>query len=299
MQHTTQGYSKLFQRSSLIIGAILVSLGLALCCLVPSAHAVTAAEKQAEAEEALANLTAMQESLDRLSNDYGEAVMAQEKAEKKRDKAEARIGEINKEMEEVQGRLNERAREMYRTGSVAFLEMVLGAHTFEEFATSLDMANRVNQSDAQMVANQKNLKKEAEEQAVVLEEQAKIAASRRSGRPAKPKRPHVQLPFSLPRRRKPKLRRPSVPPRQPKQPRNPRKLKVPMASLLLRLLKRARKTKAKPRKRTVTARRTRARLIPRTPTRTTRATRTIPRTKKAIKRSRKLPSLHTKVAPTP
>ena len=178
MQHTTQGSSRLFQRSSLIIGAVLISLGLALCSFVPSAHAVTAAEKQAEVEEALANLTAMQESLDRLSNDYGEAVMAQEKAEKKRDKAEARIGEINKEMEEVQGRLNERAREMYRTGSVAFLEMVLGAHTFEEFATSLDMANRVNQSDAQMVANQKNLKKEAEEQAVVLEEQAKIAAKK-------------------------------------------------------------------------------------------------------------------------
>ena len=154
MQHTTQGYSKLFQRSSLIIGAILVSLGLALCCLVPSAHAVTAAEKQAEAEEALANLTAMQESLDRLSAEYGEAVMAQEKAEKKRDKAEARIGEISKELTEVQGRLNERARETYRSGGVTFLEMVLGARTFEEFATSLDRATRVNQSDAQMVETQ-------------------------------------------------------------------------------------------------------------------------------------------------
>ena len=64
MQHTTQGSSRLFQRSSLIIGAVLVSLGLALCSFVPSAHAVTAAEKQAEVEEALANLTAMQESLD-------------------------------------------------------------------------------------------------------------------------------------------------------------------------------------------------------------------------------------------
>ncbi|MBQ6390483.1 MAG: C40 family peptidase [Eggerthellaceae bacterium] len=178
MQHTTQGYSKLFQRSSLIIGAILVSLGLALCCLVPSAHAVTAAEKQAEAEEALANLTAMQESLDRLSAEYGEAVMAQEKAEKKRDKAEARIGEISKELTEVQGRLNERARETYRSGGVTFLEMVLGARTFEEFATSLDMANRVNQSDAQMVETQKNLKTEAEEQAVILDEQAEIAAKK-------------------------------------------------------------------------------------------------------------------------
>ena len=56
MQHTTQGSSRLFQRSSLIIGAVLISLGLALCSFVPSAHAVTAAEKQAEVEEALSHI---------------------------------------------------------------------------------------------------------------------------------------------------------------------------------------------------------------------------------------------------
>lgn len=175
MQHTTLVTSLSSHRIPVVLAVALASLAIALFAFAPSAHAVTAAEKQAEAEEALANLTAMQESLDRLSAEYGEAVAAQEKAEKKHAKAERRIGQIADELAEVQVRLNERAREMYRNGGVTFLEMVLGASTFEEFATSLDMANRVNQSDADMVDKQRNLKTEAEEQEVVLEEQAKIA----------------------------------------------------------------------------------------------------------------------------
>ncbi len=178
MQHTTQVTAVFPHKIRAVIVASLISVGLALFAFAPSAHAVTAAEKQAEAEEALANLTAMQESLDRLSAEYGEALSAQEKAEKKRDKAEARIGEITKELGGLQERLNERAREMYRAGGVTFLDMVLGANSFEEFATSLEMANRVNQSDADMVDTQRKLKAEAEEQAAILDEQAEVAAKK-------------------------------------------------------------------------------------------------------------------------
>ena len=46
-----------------------------------SAHAVTAAEKQAEAEAALASLNAMQEQLDQASADYGQALSEQQEAE--------------------------------------------------------------------------------------------------------------------------------------------------------------------------------------------------------------------------
>lgn len=178
MQHTTLTTSLSSHRILAALILALAGLAIALFAFASSAHAVTAAEKQAEAEEALANLTAMQESLDRLSAEYGEAITAQEKAEKKHAKAEKRIGEIAEELADTQVRLNERAREMYRNGGVTFLEMVLGARTFEEFATSLDMANRVNQSDADMVDKQRNLKTEAEEQEVVLQEQAEIAAKK-------------------------------------------------------------------------------------------------------------------------
>ena len=178
MQQTTQDRSICFPHMLIVFAVVLISAGFALCASVPTAHAVTAAEKQAEAEEAFANLTAMQESLDRLSAEYGEAVSAQEKAEKKHAKAEKRITEISEELSEVQGRLNERAREVYRSGGVSFLEMVLGSRSFEEFATSLDMANRVNQSDAEMVETQRSLKAEAEKQEAILADQAKVAAQK-------------------------------------------------------------------------------------------------------------------------
>ena len=175
MQHTTQEHLTVPIRTSIILLVVALAAGLALFASTSSAYAVTAAEKQAEAEEALANLTAMQESLDKLSAEHGEAVAARNKAAKKRDAAKVRIGEIQEELESVQARLGERAREMYRSGGVTFIEMVLGASTFEEFATSLDMVNRVNQNDADMVDTQRKLKAEAKERAKELEEQAKVA----------------------------------------------------------------------------------------------------------------------------
>ena len=175
MQHTTPTGIFYPKHVISVFSALIIACALSFFVVAGNAEAVTAAEKQAEAEEALANLTAMQETLDRLSAEYGEAVMAQEKAEDKRDKAEARIKEIKAELGELRGYLNERAREMYRAGNVPFLDMVLGASSFEEFATSLDLVSKVNQSNADMIDREKDLKKEAEEQAAILDEQAELA----------------------------------------------------------------------------------------------------------------------------
>lgn len=179
MQHTTLAVylhpKKVLKLFAIALLTCAIAFTAAFSVSATPAYAVTAAEKQAEAEEALANLNAMQETLDRLSNEYGEAVMAQEKAEKKRDAAEKRIGEINVELGDLTAHLNERARDMYRSGGVPFLDMVLGASTFEEFATSLDMVTKVNQSNADMIDRERALKKEAEEQATILQEQAEVA----------------------------------------------------------------------------------------------------------------------------
>ena len=167
-----------FPLHALIAVCAVAALCASLCITVPSAYAVTAAEKQAEAEEALANLNAMQETLDRLSAEYGEAIAAQEAAEQARDAAKARIDEISAEIDYLQECLGERAREMYRSGGVSFLDMVLGANSFEDFATSLDMANRINENDANMIAEQKALREEAEQQEAEYAAQAEVAAKK-------------------------------------------------------------------------------------------------------------------------
>ena len=178
MQHTSLRALPRPVISLFIVACAVVSLCAALCAAPVQAHAVTAAEKQAEADEALANLNAMQDTLDRLSAEYGEALAAQAAAEESRDAAQARIEEISAEIEDLQARLGARAREMYRTGNVSFIEIVLGSRSFEEFATSLDMANRVNENDANMVAQQKELRAEAEQQRAEYAEQAEVAAQK-------------------------------------------------------------------------------------------------------------------------
>ena len=144
MQHTTLSQSRhlIGKAASCALAGV---LALSLCPGIGAparAYGVTAAEMQAEAEAALANLNAMQETLDRLSAEYGEALAAQEEAESNRDAAEARMAEINGQIDVLQDRLGERAREMYRSGNVSFVEILLGARSFEEFATSWDMLNK-------------------------------------------------------------------------------------------------------------------------------------------------------------
>lgn len=178
MQHTS-GHAYSFPAIPAFIAACTaVALCFVLCAMPVQAYAVTAAEKQAEAEEALSKLNAMQDTLDRLSAEYGEALAAQEAAEEARDAAQARINEISAEIADLQDRLGDRAREMYRNGSTSFIEMLLGATSFENFATSWDMLNKVNENDANMVAQQKELRAEAEVQEAEYAAQAEVAAQK-------------------------------------------------------------------------------------------------------------------------
>ncbi len=174
MQHTTPYISI---PKKILAVALAAVLAVSLCPLPKSgkAYADPIAEKQAEAATVLANLNAMQASLDQLSTEYGNAIFAQEEAEQNRDAAEERITEINGQIDELQERLSERAREMYRGGSTTFLDIILGAQSFEEFATGWDIMNKVNENDAEMVQERKSLKEEAQEQANIYEEQAQIA----------------------------------------------------------------------------------------------------------------------------
>jgi len=178
MQHSSLRVLSFPRIGAFIAACAVVSLCAALCVAQPEAYAVTAAEKQAEAEAALANLNAMQDTLDRLSAEYGEALAAQEAAEEARDAAQARIREISAEIADLQDRLGERAREMYRSGGVSFLEILLDTTSFENFATSWDMLNKVNENDADMVARQKELREEAEVQEAEYSAQADLAAKK-------------------------------------------------------------------------------------------------------------------------
>lgn len=158
------------------IAAALVAAAL----MVPSpAHAdPSASEKRAEAQAALASLNSMQSTLEGAADAYDEALAAQAEAEANRDAAQERVDEASAQIADVQQRLAARASSMYRTGGATFLDLLLGATTFEEFATGWDLLNAVNHSDAQLVQQAKDLRAEIEQQQATYAEQARVAAEK-------------------------------------------------------------------------------------------------------------------------
>jgi cell wall-associated NlpC family hydrolase len=152
-------------RPSVIAGAIAaaaVSVVLALGTTPSQAYAVTSSELQAEAQEVLAQIEAMQQTLDEISAQYFQALAEYQTAVECQEASQARIDELTGEIAEVQSRLNERAREMYRNGSATELDLLLGSASFEEFTTNWDFLNRMNTSDANLTIRAKELRAQAE-----------------------------------------------------------------------------------------------------------------------------------------
>lgn len=173
-------FTRPFSRRAFVGGAAVLGISLSLPALSPSpALAVTAAEKQAEAAAALEKLNAMQEKLDQTSDNYFIAKREQEEAQGRMDEAQGRIDEASSRISELQDHLGSRARSMYRSGSSSFLDLLLGATSFQAFASNWDLLNDMNQDDADMVAETKTLREQVEAEKATYEEQRNIAEEKK------------------------------------------------------------------------------------------------------------------------
>lgn len=172
-------HTRPFSRRAFVGGAAAFGISLCLPPLTPvKAHAVTAAEKQAEANAALEKLNAMQEKLDRAEVSLYAAETERDDAQARMDEAQGRIDSASSRISELQDKLGNRARSMYRSGSSTFLDLLLGATTFQAFASNWDLLNDMNQNDADMVEETKTLRSEVESEKAVYEEQRNVAAQK-------------------------------------------------------------------------------------------------------------------------
>ena len=154
---------------------------LAAALAVPASAAFadpTAAEKQAEAEAKLTELNNMQEQLDKASNDYFQALDEQQAAEKRVDQAKEKVEQKSKEIASYQEKLGDRARNMYRSGDTSFIDVILGSSSFEEFATTWNTLEKLNENDANLVSQTKAAREELEAAEQEAEQQAEIAAQK-------------------------------------------------------------------------------------------------------------------------
>lgn len=157
----------------LCILAALVALS---CSSLPSAFAVTSSEKYAEADEILQRIDALQTDLNAAQADYDVAMEKYDAATSAMNAAQDRINEAEAHIADLQERLAGRANNMYKSGSSTFLDVLLGANSFEEFLTSWDMIEKISSQDAELVQETKDTRAEAEEARQEYSDQQVVAA---------------------------------------------------------------------------------------------------------------------------
>ena len=136
----------------------------------------TAADKLAEADAVRARIVDMQAQLDVVTEQYYKALDEHAAAQQAVADAQARIDEATAQIAGLQERLGSRARSMYRTGQSSVLDFIMGAATFEEFAQNWDLLEKLNDNDASLVQQTKDLRAEVEAAKAELERQEQIAA---------------------------------------------------------------------------------------------------------------------------
>ncbi len=158
--------------------AVAAVLAVGLSIPVANAYAAPSDDKQAEANAALEKLNQYQSELDQATANYESAHQEQLDAEAKVDEAQAKIEEKSAQIEKDQQRLGERARDMYRSGDTSFIDVILGASSFEQFATTWNMLETLNSNDAELVSETKTARQELEAAKQEAEEQAQVASDK-------------------------------------------------------------------------------------------------------------------------
>jgi len=144
--------------------------------LTPAYAEPTSAEKQAEVDEVAAKLLVWENELTQASNAYHEALTAHDEAVARMEEAQARINAAEAAINDAQTRLAARASAMYKNGPLSFLDVLFGATSFEDFTTRWDLLNSMNRENAELIAQNKTAKQEAERAHADYAEQEKIAA---------------------------------------------------------------------------------------------------------------------------
>jgi len=142
------------------------------------AYAVTSAEKQAEADEMMRRLDELQTELNQINADYSAAVEQHADALLRMQDAQQREADADARIAELQTELGARAQSMYRNGPTTYLDVIFGAKTFTEFINNMDMMNRLNSHDADLVAESKIVREDAEAARIEYTELERVTAEK-------------------------------------------------------------------------------------------------------------------------
>ncbi|MCL2491642.1 MAG: NlpC/P60 family protein, partial [Coriobacteriia bacterium] len=109
---------------------------------------------------------------------YNGAAEEHDAAVAKHHEAQEQLVKTTGRLGEVQEHLNQRAVDMYRQGPFAFVQVLFGANTFQEFATTWDILTTINEQNALNIMELTTLKAEQVQLKSILSEQEQIAAEK-------------------------------------------------------------------------------------------------------------------------
>ena len=159
-----------------LIAAVVLSVP-AMLSLPSVADAAPRDELLTRAREIKTQVDALDKQTEILSEDYNAAREHHRELAKQEKAATERLEVTTKHTETMQKRLSSRAANMYRTGPLGFLEVLLGATDFEAFAQTWDFLQQLNEDDAQMLADLKVAKAEQATARTELERRTEEAAA--------------------------------------------------------------------------------------------------------------------------
>lgn len=139
-------------RTTRIISALLVVM---LTAAALPAYATPIGVKRAEARRIQAQIDELATKAEIATEDWNEARIEYNTVRGKVQSLERRLSKIKKRTGTLQTSLNTRADSMYRSGPLGLLDVLLGAATFDDFASTWDFLNEQNKKEAAAVAELK------------------------------------------------------------------------------------------------------------------------------------------------
>jgi len=134
----------------------------------------------AQAARVKAEVDALDTRAEYASERYNGAHEKHDRLISEQKKAKARVVKAENRIGDLQSHLNTRANDMYRTGQLGVVEVLLGAKTFEQFAATWDVLKELNQDDANATSEMKVVRAEAKSAHAEVSAKEKAAAKQQA-----------------------------------------------------------------------------------------------------------------------
>jgi cell wall-associated NlpC family hydrolase len=133
-------------------------LALTLVAAATPAAATRIGDKRAQARRVKDQVDVLQTKAEVATEDWDQARIAYDKVHGQVVKLDAQLKRIKSRTSVLQTSLDTRADSMYRSGPLGLLDVLLGAASFDDFATTWDFLTEQNKREAESVAELKGLK---------------------------------------------------------------------------------------------------------------------------------------------